>query len=73
MLKKIALISLFLVGCAFETPTEFSEKALNDVSPEILQWGTCILFAINKSFVTLTDFISFEPDVPKLSLLKIDR
>lgn len=31
MLKKIALISLFLVGCAFETPTEFSEKALNDV------------------------------------------
>lgn len=30
MLKKISLISLFLVGCTFETPTEFSKKALDD-------------------------------------------
>jgi len=30
MLKKVALISLFLISCTFETPTKFSEKALDD-------------------------------------------
>ena len=31
MIKKIILVlSLFLVSCNFETPTQFSEKALND-------------------------------------------
>jgi hypothetical protein len=59
-----------VLSVQFDSNVTSRFKALNDVSPEILQWGTCILFAINKSFVTLTDFISFEPDVPKLSLLK---
>ena len=59
-----------VLSVQFDSNVTSRFKALNDVSPEILQWGTCILFAINKSFVTLTDFISFEPDVPELSLLK---
>lgn len=41
MVKKILLISLFIVGCTFKTPIEFSEKVLNDsfitLNSEVIQ------------------------------------
>ena len=30
MIKKLLLVSVLFIGCTFETPTEFSDKALND-------------------------------------------
>ena len=35
MIKKILLLSLIITSCTFETPTEFSEKALNDTALSI--------------------------------------